>query len=132
VEGEFAPRILVADGDEAVADLTRRVLRQNGFDVIAARTGAEAVDRWAAETPDLVLLEINLDERNGFEVCADIRRVSTTPIIMLTTVQDEDDILRAFQMGADDYITKPFSPFQLVARIAVVLRRRDDSSNGDG
>jgi DNA-binding response OmpR family regulator len=118
------PRILVVDGDPAVANLTGWVLLRNGFNVVAAHDGVEAIDRWAAEEPDLVLLEINLDRRNGFEVCEDIRRQANTPVIMLTTRRDEVDILRGFEAGADDYITKPYSPQQLVMRIAAILRRR--------
>ena len=118
-----SPRILIVDSDQAVADLTGRVLERHGFDVVAAHDGVEAVSRWAEEGPDLVLLEVNLPGRSGFEVCADIRRQSSTPVIMLTTCQDEEDILRAFEAGADDYVTKPFSPFQLLARISVILNR---------
>jgi two-component system, OmpR family, response regulator len=117
------PRILVVDGDQAVADLTGRVLRRHGFDVIAAHDGVEAIIRWAADDPDLVLLELNLPGRSGFEVCADIRSTSRTPVVMLTTHRDEEDVLRAFRVGADDYITKPFSPAQLVMRIGVILQR---------
>jgi two-component system response regulator MtrA len=117
------PRILVVDGDRAVADLTGRVLRRNGFRVVAAHDGVEAMDRWAADNPDLVLLEINLERRTGFEVCEDIRRQANTPVIMLTTRRDEIDILRGFEAGADDYITKPYRPQQLVMRIAAILRR---------
>ena len=122
-EPSIAPRILIVDGDQAVADLTGRVLERHGFDVVAAHDGGEAVTRWADEAPDLVLLEVNLPGRSGFEVCADIRRQSSTPVIMLTTCYDEEDILRAFEAGADDYVTKPFSPFQLLARISVILNR---------
>jgi DNA-binding response OmpR family regulator len=120
----WTPLILVVDDDEAVIDLTCRVLRHNGFEVIAARDGLDAVRRWRADAPDLVLLELTLEGRNGFDVCADIRRASSTPVIVLSTSRDEQDVLRAFDAGADDFITKPFSPVQLVARIVVTLRRR--------
>jgi len=119
----WSPRILVVDSDQAVADLTGRVLRRFGFEVIGASDGVEAVDRWKSEAPDVVLLEINLERIGGFAVCDYIRRTSRTPIIMLTTSQDEEDVVRAFAAGADDYMTKPFSPFQLVARITVLLER---------
>jgi DNA-binding response OmpR family regulator len=112
------------DGDENVADLTERVLRRFGFRVIAARDGEEAAHRLTADEPDLVLLEKNLARRGGLEVCADIRRQFGTPVIMLTTSDDKEDVLRAFAAGADDYVTKPFSPFQLVASITAVLERR--------
>jgi DNA-binding response OmpR family regulator len=126
-EPSASPRILIVDSDQAVADLTGRVLERHGFDVVAAHDGVEAVTRWANNAPDLVLLEVNLPDRSGFEVCADIRRQSSTPVIMLTTRQDEEDILRAFEAGADDYVTKPFSPFQLLARISILLNRASPS-----
>ena len=122
--GSPAARILVVDSDPAVANLTGRVLQMNGFHVVAAHDGVEAVAKWAADDPDLVLLEVNLEGRNGFEVCEHIRRQATTPVIMLTTRRDESDVLRGFEVGADDYITKPYSPQQLVMRIAAILRRR--------
>jgi two-component system, OmpR family, response regulator MtrA len=118
------PRILLVDGDLAVANLTRNVLRQHGFNVVAVHDGVEAMNQWAADEPDLVLLEVNLAGRNGFDVCEDIRRESSTPVIMLTTRHDEEDVLRGFEVGADDYIIKPFSPLQLVMRIAAILGRR--------
>ena len=117
------PRILLAEGDAAVADLTGSVLLRHGFHVVGARDGVEALRHWSAYAPDLVLLEVNLARRSGFEVCEAIRRQSQTPVIMLTTRADEADVLRAFTAGADDYITKPFSPLQLVMRITAVLRR---------
>jgi DNA-binding response OmpR family regulator len=120
----MAPCILVVDSDPAVANLTGRVLLRNGFNVVAAYDGVEAMLRWASEEPDLVLLEINLELRNGFEVCEDIRRQASTPVVILTTRRDEVDVLRGFEAGADDYITKPYSPHQLVMRITAILRRR--------
>jgi DNA-binding response OmpR family regulator len=118
------PRILVVDGDPAVANLTGWVLLRHGFNVVAAHDGVEAIDKWANDEPDLVLLEINLEKRNGFEVCENIRRQANTPVIILSTRRDEVDILRGFEAGADDYITKPYSPQQLVMRITAILRRR--------
>jgi len=123
VDRSPTPLILIVDGDEAVVDLTERVLQRFGFRVIAARDGEEAVDRLTADEPDLVLLEANLSRHGGFDVCADIRRLYHTPVIMLTTSQDREDILRAFAAGAADYVTKPFSPFDLAARITAVLGR---------
>jgi len=120
---EAHARILLAEGDAAVADLTGSVLLRHGFSVVAVHDGIEALRRWAEYAPDLVLLEVNLARRSGFEVCEAIRRQSQTPVIMLTTRADEADVLRAFTAGADDYITKPFSPLQLVMRITAVLRR---------
>lgn len=119
-----SPRILLVDGDLAMAHFTGSVLQRHGFNVVAAHDGVEAMNRWAADKPDLVLLEINLAGRSGFEVCEDIRRQSSTPVIMVTTRDDKDDVRRGFQVGADDYIIKPFSPRHLVMRVALILQRR--------
>jgi DNA-binding response OmpR family regulator len=118
------PHILLVDSDPAVANLTHSVLRSHGFNVVTVHDGVEAMNRFAAEEPDLVLLEVNLEGRNGFEVCEDIRRQSSTPVIMVTTRDDKDDVRRGFQVGADDYIIKPFSPRHLVMRVALILQRR--------
>jgi DNA-binding response OmpR family regulator len=119
------PRILLVDGDVDVADFTARVLERNGFNVVPAHDGVEALTRWAADNPDLVVLEVNLAGRNGFEVCEEIRRQSSTPVIMLTTCSDDVDVQRGFEVGADDYIVKPFSPQHLMTRITAILRARN-------
>jgi DNA-binding response OmpR family regulator len=98
-------------------------LRREGFEVLLAHDGEAALRRWADEQPDLVVLDVNLPKLDGFAVCRQIRAQADTPIILLTVREDEDDIVRGLQIGADDYITKPFSPRQLVARAQAVIRR---------
>jgi DNA-binding response OmpR family regulator len=98
-------------------------LGQAGFIVVKARNGTEAVATYDAEAPDLVVLDINMPGASGFEVCASLRARGSTPIIMLTARGDEQDLVRALDLGADDYLTKPFSPRTLLARTRALMRR---------
>ena len=116
-------KVLVVDDDADLLDLTSYALRREGFTVIPASDGQQAVQRWESETPDLVVLDANMPKMNGFEVWRKIRQGSATPVIMLTARGDEADVLQGLQLGADDYVTKPFSAKQLVARMRAVLRR---------
>ena len=116
-------KALVVDDDLDLLDLTTYALRREGYNVLPAVDGQQALQRWESEHPDIVLLDANLPRLNGFEVCRRIRQESTTPIIMVTACDDESDVVRALQLGADDYVTKPFSQRQLAARMKAVLRR---------
>jgi DNA-binding response OmpR family regulator len=116
-------KVLLADDDPYLQDVTSYALRREGFNVLAATDGQQALRQWETERPDIVLLDVNMPKLNGFEVCRQIRQGSETPIIMLTASSDEEDIVRGLQLGADDYVTKPFSPRQLVARMRATLRR---------
>jgi DNA-binding response OmpR family regulator len=116
-------KVLVVDDDADLLDLTAYALRRDGFTVIQAMDGEQAMLKWEREEPDLVLLDANMPKMNGFEVCRQIRQASTTPVIMLTARDDEADILQGLELGADDYVTKPFSAKQLIARIKAVIRR---------
>ncbi len=116
-------KVLVVDDDRVLADLVAFALRHEGFEVRLAYNGEMALSQWAAERPDLVVLDLNLPKIDGFTVCRRIRAEADTPIIMLTVRGEEDDIVHGLEVGADDYITKPFSPRQLVARVQAVLRR---------
>jgi DNA-binding response OmpR family regulator len=116
-------KILVADDDPDLLDLVAYALGQGGYLVVKARSGTEALAGFDAETPDLVILDINMPGATGFEVCASLRERGSTPIIMLTARGDEQDLVKALEMGADDYLTKPFSPKTLLARIKALLRR---------
>lgn len=116
-------KILVADDDPDLLDLVAYALGQAGYLVVKARNGTEAIAGYDAETPDLVILDINMPGATGFEVCASLRERGTTPIIMLTARGEEQDLVRALELGADDYLTKPFSPRTLLARIKALLRR---------
>jgi len=116
-------KVLVVDDDVDLLDLMTYALRREGYNVLAAVDGQQALQRWESENPDIVLLDGNLPKIDGFEVCRRIRHESKTPIIMLTARDEEEDILRGLQIGADDYMTKPFSPGELVARVGALLRR---------
>ena len=116
-------KALIVDDDRVLADLLAFTLRREGFQVIQARDGEAALRRWAEEEPDIVVLDINMPRLDGFAVCRRIRAKADTPIILLTVRGEEDDIVRGLELGADDYIPKPFSPRQLVARVHAVLRR---------
>jgi DNA-binding response OmpR family regulator len=120
-------KALVVDDDRVLADLLAFTLRKEGFQVVQAFDGVTALQRAEAEQPDIILLDVNLPRTvpalDGFTICARIREVSDTPIILLTVRSDEDDIVHGLEVGADDYILKPFSPRQLAARVHAVLRR---------
>ena len=117
-------KALVVDDDRVIADLVAFTLRREGYQVSLAYDGPAALQRWQADRPDVIVLDVNLPGRDGFAVCQAIRQQQDhTPIIMLTVRGDEDDVVRGLQLGADDYIHKPFSPRQLVARVQAVLRR---------
>lgn len=116
-------KALIVDDDPVLADVLAFTLRREGFEVLLAYDGVTALSRWEQEMPDIVVLDVNLPRRNGFEVTREIRQRGSTPIILLTVRGEEDDIVRGLQIGADDYIVKPFSPRQLVARVNAILRR---------
>jgi DNA-binding response OmpR family regulator len=116
-------KALVVDDDRVLADVLAFTLRREGFEVVLAHDGAAALRCWTEEQPDLVVLDVNMPKLDGFAVCRRIRAQADTPVILLTVRGEEDDIVRGLGLGADDYITKPFSPRQLVARAHAVLRR---------
>jgi len=116
-------RILLVDDEQAVQTLLTYPLRKEGYEVVGAMDGQEALDRFSEERFDLVVLDIMLPKLDGIEVCRRLRTRSQVPIIMLTAKGDELDKVAGLEMGADDYITKPFSPREMVARVRAVLRR---------
>ena len=117
-------QILIVDDDPKLVQLVREVLIATGYDVIAASSGEPAIEMVALEQPDLVLLDIMLSGGiDGFEVSRRVREFSDVPIIMLTAKVNESDLLRGFDAGADDYITKPFSSKELLVRVRAVLKR---------
>ncbi len=116
-------KVLVVDDDADLLDLMTYALGREGFTVTTAIDGQQALQRWETERPDIVLLDGNLPKLDGFEVCRRIRHGAKTPIIMLTARDEEADVLRGLQVGADDYVTKPFSAKLLTARMKTVLRR---------
>ncbi len=117
------PRILVVDDDSHIRDIVRFALEREGFFVIEAENGAEGLALAEKEKPDLALLDIMMPEMDGSEVCRRLRKKSAMPIIFLTSRDDEIDRVLGLELGGDDYVAKPFSPRELVARIKAVLRR---------
>jgi DNA-binding response OmpR family regulator len=127
-EDQFKNRlILVVDDEERMARFIRLNLEQDGFQVIEAFRGVEAIQSLRDSLPDLVILDVMLPDIDGFEVLKMIREISSIPVIMLTAKAEEDDRVQGLELGADDYVTKPFSPRELVSRVRAVLRRNDST-----
>jgi DNA-binding response OmpR family regulator len=118
-------RILVVDDEARMRRFVRMNLELEGFDVLEAENGLVALERVREDMPDLVLLDVMMPDLDGFETLERIRRTSSVPVIMLTVKGDEEDRIRGLDLGADDYVTKPFSPRELVSRIRAVLRRME-------
>ncbi len=116
-------RIAVVDDDPLIVRLVRMHLEKAGFRVLTAADGQQGLELIAAEMPDLVILDLMLPKLDGYEVCRRVREFSLVPVIMLTAKGEQVDKLRGFEMGADDYLTKPFSPAELMMRVQAVLRR---------
>lgn len=116
-------RILVVDDEVPIQELIKYNLEQAGFEVEVADDGNQALEMFEANKPDLLVLDLMLPGKDGYDVCKAIRKTSNTPIIMLTAKETELERVLGLELGADDYITKPFSPLELVARIKAVLRR---------
>jgi len=121
-------RILVVDDEERMVRFIRLNLEHDGFIVLEAFRGAQAIDRIRTGMPDLVLLDVMMPDMDGFEVLRTVREISSLPVIMLTAKGEEDDRVRGLELGADDYITKPFSPRELVSRVKAVLRRTESAT----
>ena len=119
-------QILVVDDEKRMVRFIRLNLEQDGFKVISAFNGTEALEQVRKNLPDLVLLDVMMPDMDGFEVLRKIRQASTVPVIMLTAKGEEEDRIRGLALGADDYITKPFSPREMVSRVKAVLRRTED------
>ena len=119
----MSQKILVIEDEEGIIHLINLYLKDAGYDVVIARDGADGLALHAREHPDLVVLDIMLPAIDGFEVCRRIRSWSKTPILMLTARGDEDDRIAGLEIGADDYLVKPFSPRELVSRVRAILRR---------
>jgi len=124
MENQFkGRRILVVDDEERMIRFIRLNLEHDGFKVIEAVNGTQAINKVRSNMPDLALLDVMMPDMDGFEVLKIIRETSAMPVIMLTAKGEENDRVRGLELGADDYITKPFSPRELVSRIKAVLRR---------
>ena len=127
----MADTILVVDDEQRIVDLARMYLEQDGFQVTSATNGSVAKRMILADKPSLVVLDLMLPGMDGLEVCRRVREESDVPIIMLTARREDIDKIVGLELGADDYLTKPFNPRELVARIRAILRRADRSDAGD-
>ncbi len=119
-------KVLVVDDEVKIAEAVTAYLEKSGYEVILAQDGEKALELFGKQNPDLVVLDLMLPKLSGEEVCKAIRRTSRVPIIMLTAKIDLDDKITGLEIGADDYVTKPFSPRELVARVNSLFRRSDD------
>ncbi|HHY98422.1 MAG TPA: response regulator transcription factor [Firmicutes bacterium] len=124
-------KVLVVDDEPSIVELIRFNLEREGFKVTAAYSGGGLLDRIRAERPDLVILDIMLPGEDGLTICREIRKESNLPIIMLTAKDSETDKVLGLELGADDYITKPFSPRELIARVRAVLRRSSGEESAE-
>lgn len=122
-------RILAVDDEERMVRFIRLNLEQDGYEVTEAYNGQQAMDKLRQTLPDLVLLDVMMPDFDGFEVLRLIRENNDVPVIMLTAKSEEDDRIKGLELGADDYVTKPFSPRELVSRVKAVLRRTDSARN---
>jgi DNA-binding response OmpR family regulator len=122
-------KILVVDDEERMVRFIRLNLEHDGFRVIEAFNGNQAINKARSNLPDLVLLDVMMPDLDGFEVLRVLREVSSVPVIMLTAKGEEEDRVRGLELGADDYITKPFSPRELVSRVRAVLRRTETATS---
>ncbi len=119
----LAKKILVVDDEQKIVDVVKSYLEHSGYEVYTAYNGRQAMELFESVDPALIVLDLMLPDISGEEICRNVRSQSKVPIIMLTAKVEEEDILKGLNMGADDYVIKPFSPRQLVARITAVLRR---------
>ena len=130
VDNQYRDRkILVVDDEERMVRFIHLNLEHDGFRVIEAFNGNQAINKARSNLPDLVLLDVMMPDLDGFEVLRVLREVSTVPVIMLTAKGEEEDRVRGLELGADDYITKPFSPRELVSRVRAVLRRTETATS---
>ncbi len=119
----MAMKILVVDDDKNICELLRLYLEKEGYTVVFAYDGKMALEQFREQSPDFILLDIMLPFLNGWQVCSEIRKTSAVPIVMLTAKGETSDTITGLELGADDYVTKPFDPKEILARIKAVLRR---------
>jgi DNA-binding response OmpR family regulator len=122
--------ILVVDDERNIVELVRLYLEKEGFSVTSAADGEQALIQYERTSPDLVVLDLMLPRLDGFEVCRELRRRGDVPILMLTARSEDVDAIVGLELGADDYVTKPFNPRALVARVKAILRRTDATAKG--
>lgn len=121
--------ILVVDDETKITEVVKSYLEASGYKAICTHGGIQALNMFKTTNPDMIILDLMLPDISGEEVCKQIRKISKVPIIMLTAKTQEEDLINGLDIGADDYVTKPFSPKQLMGRVRAVLRRYDDNSS---
>ncbi|MDF2986132.1 MAG: two component transcriptional regulator, winged helix family [Eubacterium sp.] len=124
----FSKKILVIDDEKKIVEVVKSYLEHSGYEVYTAFNGTQAMAQFENVAPCLIILDLMLPDISGEDICRTIRKQSRVPIIMLTAKVEEEDILKGLDIGADDYVLKPFSPRQLVARVAAVLRRTSEAA----
>jgi DNA-binding response OmpR family regulator len=122
--------VLVVDDESNIVELVRLYLEKEGYSVVAAGDGVKALEMYERHAPDLVVLDVMLPRMDGFEVCRELRRRGDVPILMLTARSEDYDAIVGLELGADDYVTKPFNPRALVARVKAILRRTEATARG--
>ena len=125
---EFPKKILVVDDEAQIVKVLRAYLEQSGFEVVAVGDGRSALQAFQREKPDFIILDLNLPGMDGLEVCRQVRRQSNIPILMLTARVEEADKLIGLELGADDYVVKPFSPREVAARVRTIFRRTSEEA----
>lgn len=125
-------KVLIVDDDEHIVELIKLYMDKEGFDTVTANNGKKAVELFKSEAPAIVILDVMMPEMDGWQVCREIRRVSNIPIIMLTAKGETFDKVLGLELGADDYMVKPFEPKELLARVKAVLRRSDTKESNAG
>jgi two-component system, OmpR family, response regulator len=120
----MAPLILIADDDSHIRDVIRFSLEKSGAQVILAKDGAETLQMFLAHQPDMIVLDVGMPELDGLDVCREVRKTSDVPILFLSARDEEIDRIIGLEIGGDDYVTKPFSPRELAARVKAILKRR--------
>ncbi len=118
-------KILIADDNKQITSILEEYTKKEGYIAISAFDGEEALDKFKSENPDIVLLDVMMPKKDGFQVCRDIRRNSNVPIIMITARGEDFEKIMGLEIGADDYIVKPFSPGEVMARVKAIMRRID-------
>ena len=116
-------RIVVAEDEEKLREIVLKYLKKEGYEGFGAVDGEEALDLWTEKQPDCIILDVTMPKMDGFEVLEEIRETDNVPVIMLTARREEEDKIQGFEVGADDYVTKPFSPRELMVRIKALLKR---------
>ena len=116
-------RILIVEDDESISEIVSRVLSAEGYDTCVAENGVKGIEKYYLTLPDLIILDVKMPEMDGWEMLERLRQISGCPVIMLTVFGSTDDIIKGLELGADDYLVKPFGVQELIARVNAVLRR---------